>query len=264
MTEIKKIRSLQINDFIYSLASNSDYVSKVITSPIPLSDPNLILADGRAISEDDSTYGSFVSKVASQVGTNPLVQSTAMADWTQPILSSDGTVGGNSFAVQASSEYLGYDARAYRAFDGNTGGTEFQFNNDPPCWVTFYNPLPLNVTRIICSTDPYWWYIGAYTVQASNDNTNWTNLVSGNGSSTTDIDLSSNKGLYKYYRIYITSKSGGSSSHCVTIQEIRITAKVADSALAITQGKYVYNETSHELTIPSYDNTTEYHYVIAN
>ena len=74
--------------------------------------------------------------------------------------------------------------------------------------LIFYNPEPLRVSSITllqcsASSSPY---IKNGTVYASNDNENWTSLLTFTGTNTASyiIDLSSNTEFYNYYKITMT------------------------------------------------------------
>lgn len=90
----------------------------------------------------------------------------------------------------------------------------------------------------------------AGTVHASNDNSTWTSLKSWTNNEHTasawwDIDLSSNTGHYKYYKITVTAKS----SYILWI-ECRITATYLTSV-------------ANSITYPQSFTTTNYAYSLA-
>lgn len=153
-------------------------------------------------------------------------------NFVQPTLSANGTVGGDSFAVQSSGTYSasGSNHDTYHAFDNNPN-TWWHSTSGMPEWITFYNPVELNVTKLtIQNPDTNNGQLSAGVVQASNDNSTWTDLkswtnsVSG-GLATWDIDLSSNTNSYKYYRIYITSSAyHHQQGNFAIINQINITA----------------------------------------
>lgn len=136
-------------------------------------------------------------------------ESSAIRGWIQPVLSSNGILGGNSFAV-AGAGYAGCEA--WRAFDSDISNdsyanmtTEEGAGSDS---LIFYNPEPLRVSSITllqcsASSSPY---IKNGTVYASNDNENWTSLLTFTGTNTASyiIDLSSNTEFYNYYKITMT------------------------------------------------------------
>lgn len=124
------------------------------------------------------------------------------SDFVQPTLSGNGTMGGESFAVAQSS------VLSSRNFYEAVSGTEHWHSTaGMPQWVSWYNPKPLNVTKLTFggASDGN---ILTGIVQACNDNTNWIDLVAFENTERTgafEIDLSSNVDTYRYYRIYITS-----------------------------------------------------------
>lgn len=134
------------------------------------------------------------------------------SSWTQPALSANGILGGDSSACACSLNNTGSNY-LYKAFDNNLN-TVFQSvsNTSNPQWVTFYSPVELNVKEIHIyqnSTESYY-YSRGITVQGSNNNSTWTDLATWSRSSYINnfyIDLSSNNSYYKYYRLYVTSRS---------------------------------------------------------
>jgi len=132
--------------------------------------------------------------------------------FSQPTLSTNGTLGGSSFAVSADSYYPGRPT--YLGFDNNAG-TETELNATTGNFV-IYNPNALKVSSInitnSCSGPAS--SITAYTVYGSNDNTNYTALSSGTNavtgvSSSWSIPLSTCN-FYKYIKLYVSATSGGS------------------------------------------------------
>lgn len=155
--------------------------------------------------------------------------------WTQPVLSANGTMGGNSFACAASSS----DYAPWHAFDGSkTSSNRWAASTStPPQWLTFYNPEKIKVTNLAITqrsdtTD----HITSGIVQGSDDNTNWTdikNFTNNNATpgATWNIDLSENTTSYKYYRIYITGYSASQGTY-IHIVEVEITA----FTVSVTEG----------------------------
>lgn len=149
--------------------------------------------------------------------------------WTQPVLSANGTIGGNSFACAANSEYN----PAWRAFDNETSNDWENNNGDMPCWLEWYNPNALKVTQIVIVTgikpsqffSEIYGCLKNYKIQASSDNSNWADIYTGSNSSysakkSLTINISNNN-FYKYWRIYVTSVSNGNYA---SIWNVAITA----------------------------------------
>ena len=127
--------------------------------------------------------------------------------WTQPALSSDGTMGGDICAVETNiTLYSGVSA--YYGFDGDNSNTFHSASGSTVGYFTFYTPTPIKVTSIQFRNQ------GGYngrasrggTIYGSNDNSNWTTITTFVHTDTSNqiwsIDLSSNNGFYKYYKVY--------------------------------------------------------------
>jgi hypothetical protein len=157
----------------------------------------------------------------------------ATVPWTQPVLTANGTIGGNSFAVAMDSQYQ--SRAAWYAFDGVTtydGNKQAHTANGQPHWIEFYNPQPLIVTKMtvynggdnVCPLD--------WQFQCSDDNSTWTTLTSGTNTEYTAGGMWSfnvpNSGAHKYYRFYTTSGYGRDSGY-LGITEFVITAKEVNS-----------------------------------
>lgn len=144
-----------------------------------------------------------------------------------PSLTENGTMGGDSFAVESSELYDDY-YKAFRAFV-HTGDYCYLKSNSSslPAYLTFYNPTPMNVIRLGFYSS-YSNHPVDYIIQGSNDNTEWVNISTiTNNTAYGDImlDLSSNTEYYNYYRIYITRCA--STSYC-ELANMRIYANFAE------------------------------------
>lgn len=138
--------------------------------------------------------------------------------WTQPVLSANGTIGGNSFACAASSILSGYEA--YKAFDNSTS-TYWNPASYAPQWLEWYNPNPLKITQLNFITDSNF-YIDTYTIQASEDNINWRNVYSKSGNTSANFTININDdNRYSYWRINIT---GGGLWNTPSVSNLTITA----------------------------------------
>lgn len=145
--------------------------------------------------------------------------------WVQPILTADGTLGGNSFAVYSNNVLaIGYEA--YRGMDGNansffsSSGTNFSY--------IWYNPIALKVSQIVLGISGN--SIGTPsngTLYGSNDNATWTNLNNNVAINTpityatTITVIPENQDYYKYYKFVTTCDYGGANAE---IREVNFTA----------------------------------------
>lgn len=164
-------------------------------------------------------YPSFYQKCVDEYNN---VNNTVIAEnWTQPILTANGTMGGSSFAVVASAEVQAGSNpshHAWEAFDNNSN--TYWRAGATTGWIEFYNPIPLNVTNIEWCV--YYNYPTGGNVEGSNDGSTWTELTTWTNSSLADfnIDLSANTNSYKYYRVNVTGVNQ-EGIHCA---QINITA----------------------------------------
>jgi hypothetical protein len=155
-------------------------------------------------------------------------------NWIQPVLTGNGVVGSNGFAVSETGSWES-SYPAFWAMD-NATSTYNIFQKGTGYYFQFYNPNPLNVTNLnITNFAGDAWGTRALTagsIMASNNGIDfvelltYSNSVTG-GSGNWNIDLSSNTEYYKYYRIIATSTSyanSGAVNQCM-ISELRITAK---------------------------------------
>ena len=147
--------------------------------------------------EYDNNEGYWYVGVMKKGGTSstPVEQT-----FVRPNLSSDGTLGGSSFAVYATGSYSG--VYPYQAVDGDTS-TNWRTTTQGDYFV-FYNPDPLKVTQIVLNqytaTSSFWAYTGS--VYGSDDNANWTLITSWNQTTeTVTIDMTTNNNYYKYYKL---------------------------------------------------------------
>lgn len=154
--------------------------------------------------------------------------------WTQPVLSANGTIGGDSFACAASSEYSTGSGYAWKAFDNdNTGcwGGSTYGSSAVPQWLEWYNPSGLKITQITFTSGgrtniggfpPKYVTTGCvkdYTIQASADGNTWIDIYTGTNTSFSvkqSITASFiNEVFYKYWRIYISSINDTRGGVCI-------------------------------------------------
>ena len=204
---------------------------------------NLKITAKKVVEQKFSAHRFFVKN-----GTARQYFKYALQNWSQPVMSSNGTYGGANFAVAVSSaqQYESNPYMAWHAYDNNTS-TYWRCATQNGGWIGFYNPLPLRVTRI--NWGYYYTYPTSGNVQGSNDNSNWTTITNFTCNSRSDfnIDMSSNTGYYRYYRINVTGVSESEVGadrdaerriHC---RDIKITAN--------TRNAYISNVNDYDFYI---------------
>lgn len=158
-----------------------------------------------------------------------VVQGERWQSWSQPILSANGTLGGLSFAVAASSEGGSY--AAYKAFDN--ADTSWRSTGCINNYMIFYNPIKLKVSSISVlnrrtELDHHTesnYAMPAGSVYGSNDGTTWyklcdfTNSVQASNTRWT-INVSAASG-YKYHKILCTANN---SNGLIRVHEYDIVA----------------------------------------
>lgn len=134
-------------------------------------------------------------------------------EWYSPYnLSSNGTLGGDSFAVWASNNLDSTNYPAWKLFDGD--GYDYWVNNSIPVDLIFYNPTPIRLHTVMF-TNTYDGQGGTFTtgsIYGSNDGVtytligNFTNSYDNPG----DVYFILEEGglespaFYKYYKVAIT------------------------------------------------------------
>ena len=145
--------------------------------------------------------------------------SNTYVNWTQPKLTSNGTLGGDSFAIYSTVRTSSSDNNnAYIFFDGvTTQNTGMQITNSNG-YLIFYNPIPLKVSNLTLYSRSGL-VISKYTLSGSNDNSNWTTIGSYNTNTNTNWSQDiNNNNSYKYYKIDLSGNSNN------VLIEIDITA----------------------------------------
>lgn len=151
-----------------------------------------------------------------------------MTQFEIPILTSNGTMGGDSFAVSASS-YLNDASQAFYAFDSSGSSTYWHSASGFPSWIQFYNPEPLSVEKLtITNRNVDGSMINTYGISYSDDGALFTEFITGVSPNQTlggsfDVDVRGN-GRHKYWRITSYSASGGNNSY-TAIGDIKIFVK---------------------------------------
>ena len=136
--------------------------------------------------------------------------------FVRPNLSSNGTLGGNAFAVTANAS----PPNAYKAVDGSASTVWSAYSS---ATYTFYNPTPLNVTKVLIKCYDRNRSISSATIQGSNDNSSWTTISSSyslNSNTYVGTLTLNNNAFYKYYILSLTPYNS-----TIYLSELEIEAK---------------------------------------
>lgn len=156
--------------------------------------------------QDGTVYDEAYDKLVEEYSTGEL--EFVYKPWTQPVLSANGTMGGDSFAVSATSSYS--TRQPYMAFDGNRATKWGIDNSSATESLIFYNPVPLKVKKItqtISSDYPSEDY-GIYSLYGSYSGQDGTWLLIADAQSVvanTEVEyIVSNPRAFSYYKIEIS------------------------------------------------------------
>lgn len=180
--------------------------------------------------------------------------------FVQPVLTSNGVMGADDFAVEVSSANAA-GIGAYAMFNGtNTNDSDcWHSNQESNSWLTFFSKIPINVTNLQItnrnSASQYVWAIAGGSILASNDNSEWTTITEFTNTVTTantdwNIDLSSNTNYYKYYRI-----QANNVNTYVSIGKINVIA-TEKSVLYKNSNGHVFYDIADKATIDEIYNNT--------
>ena len=129
------------------------------------------------------------------------------SDWVQPVLTANGTMGGDSFAVTT-----------YYAWDGNAS-TYAQFFTNGLNETFFYNPNPLKISTMKFSYYSTAW-VTSGEIYGSNDNISYTLLTEFGHSGNTGTVEVNNLTPYKYFKIKILGANGNNGYGYLIIADI--------------------------------------------
>lgn len=170
--------------------------------------------------------------------------------WTQPVLTANGTMGGDSFACSQQAYYTetsGAKQEAWRMFaEGNQH--EWQINDvstSKTYWAKFYNPEVIKIKKLqvvnpatgVSEHTPV-----KVVFYGSNDDSTYTEIgiltdITTTASQVFDVFLT-NTDWYKYYKIEVTPRN----TTAVAVGRLKITAKTDDYIVVEKGGKaYVPN-----------------------
>lgn len=170
---------------------------------------------------------------------------TEEKSWTQPTLSSNGTLGSGTMAVSASTRLSSSD-EPFEIFDGTksssscwqtqgAGRLNPSSSSYEPQTVTIYTQTPIKISKInftnkYNNTAPY--ALKNFQIRGSSTNGNWTTIANLTNSTSTAQSTwtatvnSSNH--YRYHQIYITGVFNYGNNYFAAICEAAITATYAE------------------------------------
>lgn len=260
-------------EIVYDNTGNKNYVNSVVTSLVKVGScewdsshkitsltPRAVQTKNTALKVNKVYLGTQNTNCLTHIPEDiKLELDENISNWAQPVLTSNGTMGGNSFAVNQSSVLGSVEGDgAWLAFDGKGSGTRWHSAKNLPQSIAWYNPKPLKITNVKVtnrSTDGS--YPNAYQLQYSDDTINWTTTNSGNGTGGDSVSWNiavTHTGFHKYWRLYITSATGSNSNY-VAIGGIDITAQEKTSNLILNDDSkfYVPNGFKSDETTPKFD-----------
>ena len=129
--------------------------------------------------------------------------------WTQPVMTTDGSLGGSEYGIAFSSEYTSDASVPY----GPARNAFSDFSDTSKCWspygslpewITFYSPNKLKVTSVDFNFNAggFTEIMPACNAYGSNDNSTWTPIGSFSGNSSSTITLTTNSSEAYYYHKY--------------------------------------------------------------
>lgn len=126
---------------------------------------------------------------------------TVESSWTQPVLSSNGTIGVDDFAVTADFAV----ERAYYPFRGGDSAWRGQIGKS----LIMYSNNALCIKRLGFSCDSTY-YVKSFTLYGSNDGNSWNAIQSFTQNVTSFVTFEiNNNNFYKYYKFYVNDAKSG-------------------------------------------------------
>ena len=191
---------------------------------------------GSGVNGGNGGEGTCLIKYVGAYGPNDVI-------FAQPNLTADtnGTQGGDSFAVWAESEVT--TQPAWQTFNGITVtdiNNWVNLEQHMPTWIAWYNPKPLKISKLRlmnCINAAY--NIKDFQIQVSDFtrpfiNSDWTTVQTGQNTLTTafsffEIEIPVDVPASNNWRLYITSGTSTSNRNRISIQDIKIYATVHET-----------------------------------
>lgn len=224
----KKLMILSyVRQFTLTVVTNPANASCTLTANGVSSNTKTLTVDrGTVISYSitDSTYGTTTGNITmtsdkTLTCTGAYTTNEIETSWSRPNLSSNGTLGGTSYAVSSGAIYG--SNYAYNAVDGSSSTYWYGRDTVPYSWI-FYSPTPIKITQMVltahASGSSGYYQAQAFQIQGSTTNSNYTTLFTHSNSSrpqTVTATLSP-AGYYNYYRVYITTAAIGTGAGAST------------------------------------------------
>ena len=170
-------------DQLQAVSKGGNHIGSIFTHPSAKPPPGAFLLNGQTIYNCRETYKEFWAWLQEEIG--EMVDVPLYKPWTQPALTENGTMGGDSYACACSGgSYLEY--QAHRSFDGsrsnNTYCIQTVANNDLTAerTLTFYSPDKLKISQVELIVNNVQNYrMIDFEIQASSDGISWTTIYSG-------------------------------------------------------------------------------------
>lgn len=239
-------------------SSSTKTVGQIFSSLFPLEDAGLHLLDGSLIN-GDGIYKSFVDHIANlDLSSSWFMQPTPETNWTQPVITSNGTIGGSSFAVSATQSHEGNPA--HKMFDNNTNGNWVSAGVEDD--LILYNPTPIRIIKLGMTNrnESPVRPIANGTIYGSNDGNVYTEITSFTNtvetqSGTWSVDLSNNANYYKYYKLSLVGVAMYCSLNAMAITAKLIGATAEQNWQTFVQkngmcGKFVYDSSANTVRLP--------------
>lgn len=135
--------------------------------------------------------------------------------WTQPVLTQNGTIGGDSFAVDGPSTGTNYPVWA--AFGNTTLFWAATDSTSVAVTLYLYNPNPLKVSSLYWKIKDNNRYPTTWEWYGSNDNQTWTLINNGtNNSGEFTLSFDDTNG-YTYFKLYMPTNNRGVNAQTITL-----------------------------------------------